>query len=190
MREFGLPCVVAINRRPGDNDDELALVKRLALDAGAFAAEVNEGFERGGLGATELADAVVDACEQASDFKLIYDDRDSIAAKIDAVARRVYKAKDVFLHPAAKRRIHQFEAAGLGGLPICMAKTPLSLSGDPTLLGAPEQFTLEVRDLRAYTGAGWLVALCGDIQQMPGLGRTPAALNIDIDSEGRTVGLF
>jgi formate--tetrahydrofolate ligase len=190
VREFGLPCVVAINRRPDDSEEELALVKRLALDGGAFAAEVNEGFERGGSGAAELAEAVVDACEQVSDFKLLYDDGDSIAAKIEAVATRIYGARDVFLHPAAERRIREFEAAGLGGLPICMAKTPLSLSGDPALLGAPEQFTLEVRDLRAYTGAGWLVALCGDIQQMPGLGRAPAALNIDIDSEGRTVGLF
>jgi formate--tetrahydrofolate ligase len=188
--EFGLPCVVAINRRPGDSDEQLALVKRLALDGGAFAAEVNEGFERGGAGATELAGAVVEACEQPGDFKLIYDDEDSIAAKIDAVAKRVYNAAQVSLHPAAKRRIREFETAGLGRLPICMAKTPLSLSGDPSLLGAPEGFTLEVRDLRAYTGAGWLVALCGDIQQMPGLGRTPAALSVDIDADGRTVGLF
>jgi formyltetrahydrofolate synthetase len=190
VSEFGLPCVVAVNRRPGDSDEELALVKRLALDGGAFAAEVNEGFERGGVGASELAEAVVDACEQISDFELIYDDEDSITAKITAVATRVYKAADVFLHPAAERRIREFEGAGLSGLPICMAKTPLSLSGDPNLLGAPEDFTLEVRDLRAYTGAGWLVALCGDIQQMPGLGKTPAALSIDIDSDGRTLGLF
>jgi formate--tetrahydrofolate ligase len=190
VREFGLPCVVAVNRRPGDSDEQLALVKRLALDAGAFAAEVNEGFERGGPGAIELADRVVDACEQPSDFKLIYDDSDSIREKLSAVATRVYKAKDVLLHPAAERRLGQFEAAGLGELPVCMAKTPLSLSGDPALLGAPENFTLEVRDLRAYTGAGWLVALCGDIQQMPGLGRAPAALGIDIDADGRTVGLF
>jgi formyltetrahydrofolate synthetase len=190
VREFGLPCVVAVNRRPGDSEEELTLVRRLALAGGAFAAEVNEGFERGGEGATALAGAVVEATEQPSDFSFIYDDRDSIAEKIHAVATRVYGAEGVFLHPAAEQRIAEFEAAGLGGLPICMAKTPLSLSGDPKLLGAPEDFTLEVRDLRAYTGAGWLVPLCGDIQQMPGLGRAPAALNVDIDSEGRTVGLF
>ncbi len=190
VREFGLPCVVAVNRRPGDSDQELALVARLALEGGAFAAEVNEGFERGGGGALELAEAVIEACEQPSDFKLLYADSDSITAKINAVAKRVYGAGDVQLHPAAERRIRQFEADGLGELPICMAKTPLSLSADPALLGAPEQFTLEVRDVRAYTGAGWLVPLCGDIQQMPGLGRTPAALNVDIDGEGRTVGLF
>ena len=96
----------------------------------------------------------------------------------------------MFLYPAAEQRISQFEADGLGALPICMAKTHLSLSADPTMLNAPEDFTLQVRDLRAYTGAGWLVPLCGDIQQMPGLGKSPAALNVDIDAEGRTVGLF
>jgi formate--tetrahydrofolate ligase len=190
VREFGLPCVVAVNRRPGDTDEELALVKRLALEAGAFAAEINEGFARGGAGAAALAEAVVDACEQPNEFGYMYEQDDSIVSKIDAVATRLYGAKDVFLYPAAEQRIKQFEADGLGGLPICMAKTHLSLSADPTLLGAPEDFTLQVRDVRAYTGAGWLVPLCGDIQQMPGLGKTPAALNVDIDEHGRTVGLF
>jgi formate--tetrahydrofolate ligase len=190
VREFGLPCVVAINRRPGDADEELALVKRLALEAGAFAAEINEGFARGGAGAATLADAVVDACEQPNEFGFMYEPKDSIVAKINAVAKRVYGAKDVFLYPAAEQRIKQFEAEGLGRVPICMAKTHLSLSADPTLLGAPEDFTLQVRDVRAYTGAGWLVPLCGDVQQMPGLGKTPAALNVDIDEHGRTVGLF
>jgi formyltetrahydrofolate synthetase len=188
--EFGLPCVVAVNRRPGDTDEELALVKQLALDGGAFAAEINEGFERGGAGAAALAEAVVDACRQPNEFHYLYEDSDSIEAKINAVAKRVYGAKDVFLYPAAEQRIRQFEADGLGSLPICMAKTHLSLSADPALLGAPEDFTLQVRDLRAYTGAGWLVPLCGDIQQMPGLGKTPAALNVDIDADGRTIGLF
>jgi formate--tetrahydrofolate ligase len=190
VKEFGLPCVVAVNRRPGDTDEELGLVKQLALDAGAFGAEINEGFERGGPGAAALAEAVVRACEQPNEFGFMYEDGDSITTKIEAVAKRVYKAQDVFLYPAAEQRIAQFEADGLSNLPICMAKTHLSLSGDATLLNAPEDFTLQVRDVRAYTGAGWLVPLCGDIQQMPGLGKTPAALNVDIDSEGRTVGLF
>ncbi len=190
VSEFGLKCVVAVNRRPGGTDEELELVKQLAVDGGAFAAEINEGFERGGPGATALADAVVDACEQPNEFRFMYEDSDSIAAKIKAVATRLYKAKDVFLYPAAEQRIKQFEADGLSELPICMAKTHLSLSADPTLLNAPEDFTLQVRDVRAYTGSGWLVPLCGDIQQMPGLGKTPAALNVDIDAEGRTVGLF
>jgi formyltetrahydrofolate synthetase len=190
VREFGVPCVVAVNRRPGDSDEEVELVKRRALELGAFAAEINEGFERGGAGAGALAEAVVEACEQPNDFDFIYDSADSITTKINAVATRVYGAADVALHPAAENRIREFESAGLGALPICMAKTPLSLSGDPTMFGAPENFTLQVRDIRAYTGAGWLVPLCGDIQQMPGLGKQPAALNVDIDSEGRTVGLF
>jgi formyltetrahydrofolate synthetase len=190
VREFGVPCVVAVNRRPGDRDEELELVRQRALELGAFGAEINQGFERGGPGASALAEATVSACEQPNQFDFIYDLGDSIEEKISAVAKRVYQAKDVHLHPAAGARIREFEAAGLGGLPICMAKTPLSLSGDPTLLGAPEGFSLQVRDLRAYTGAGWLVPLCGDIQQMPGLGRHPAALDVDIDAEGRTVGLF
>jgi formate--tetrahydrofolate ligase len=190
VREFGVPCVVAVNRRPGDSDAELALAKQRALDLGAFAAEINEGFERGGAGAAALAEAVVDACEQPSEFDFLYRSDDPIAAKIDAVATRVYGAKDVLLAPAAQARISEFEAAGLGSLPICMAKTPLSLSADPSLIGAPEGFTLQVRDVRAYTGAGWLVPLCGEIQQMPGLGARPAALNVDIDADGQTVGLF
>jgi len=190
VREFGLPCVVAVNRRPGDGEEELALVKRRALEHGAFAAEVNEGFEKGGAGAAALAEAVVEACEQPHRFDFIYDTHDPIASKIDAISRRVYGATEAQLLHAARQRIAQFEAAGLGGLPVCMAKTPLSLSGDPALLGAPEDFTIEVRDVRAYTGAGWLVPLCGDIQQMPGLGRTPAAMNVDIDADGLTVGLF
>jgi formate--tetrahydrofolate ligase len=190
VREFGLPCVVAVNRRPGDTDEEVELVRRLALEAGAFAAEVNDGFARGGAGAADLAHAVVEACEQPSDFRLLYEDEAPIEAKIEAVAKRVYGAKDVFLYPAAEQKIKQFTADGLGHLPICMAKTPLSLSAEPELLNAPKDFTLQVRDIRAYTGAGWLVPLCGDITQMPGLGKTPAALNVDIDEDGRTVGLF
>jgi formyltetrahydrofolate synthetase len=187
---FGVPCVVAINRRPGDRDDEVELVRRLALEAGAFAAEVNEAFEKGGIGAADLASAVVDACEQPSDFRMLYSDETGLREKIEAVALRVYHAKDVFFYPEAERNIEQFEGDGFGHFPVCMAKTHLSLSADPTLLNAPDDFTLTVRDIRAYTGAGWVVPLCGDITQMPGLGKTPAALNVDIDEYGRTVGLF
>ncbi|MGZ8634142.1 MAG: formate--tetrahydrofolate ligase [Solirubrobacteraceae bacterium] len=190
VREFGLPCVVAVNRRPGDTDDEVELVRRLSLGAGAYAAEVNEGFTRGGAGASDLARAVVDACEQPSSFQTLYRDEDSVVEKIEAIATRVYGARDVYIYPEAERKIAQFTADGLDLLPICMAKTHLSLSADPELLNAPEDFRLAVRDVRAYTGAGWLVPLCGDITQMPGLGKTPAALNVDIDENGRTVGLF
>jgi formyltetrahydrofolate synthetase len=190
VRGFGLPCVVAVNRRPGDTDEEVDLVKALALEGGAYAAEVNEGFERGGEGAAALGEAVADACEQPNDFKLIYEDDDPIEVKIEKVAKKVYGASEVVLYLDAQRRIRQYHEDGLDTLPICMAKTHLSLSADPALLNAPEDFELPVRDIRAYTGAGWLVPLCGDIQQMPGLGKAPAALNVDIDDEGRTVGLF
>jgi formyltetrahydrofolate synthetase len=190
IKQYGVPCVVAVNRRPGDVDEEVELVRRLALEAGAFAAEVNEGFEKGGEGAAALAQAVVEACEQPSEFQMLYEDDTPIREKIEAVATRVYGASDVFYYPEAEKRIEQFTADGLTDLPVCMAKTHLSLSADPALLNAPEDFTLQVRDIRAYTGAGWLVPLCGDITQMPGLGKSPAALNVDINEDGRTVGLF
>ncbi|MET0510310.1 MAG: formate--tetrahydrofolate ligase [Thermoleophilaceae bacterium] len=190
VKTFGLPCVVAVNRRPGDTDDEVALVKRLALEAGAHGAEINEAFARGGEGASALAEAVVAACSAPSDFQLIYDDDDSIEVKIEKVATKVYGASDVVFYLDAQRKIRQYNDDGLNKLPICMAKTHLSLSADPALLNAPEDFVLPVRDIRAYTGAGWLVPLAGDIQQMPGLGKSPAALNVDIDANGRTVGLF
>jgi formate--tetrahydrofolate ligase len=190
VRGFGLPCVVAVNRRPGDTDDEVELVRALALEGGAVAAEINDGFARGGEGAVELAEAVAAAAEQQSEFKLTYEDDDPIDVKIRKVASQVYGAKDVVFYLEAERKIRQYTEDGLDKLPICMAKTHLSLSADPALLGAPEDFTLPVRDIRAYTGAGWLVPLCGDIQQMPGLGKAPAALNVDIDEDGRTFGLF
>jgi formate--tetrahydrofolate ligase len=190
VKQFGLPCVVAVNRRPGDTNEEVELVKRLALEAGAFRAEANEGFAKGGIGAADLASAVVDACDEPSEFRMLYEDDWTIQDKIEAIARRVYGAADVYFYPEAEKKIGQYSADGLDRFPICMAKTHLSLSSDPALLNAPENFSLPVRDIRAYTGAGWLVPLCGDITQMPGLGKTPAALNVDIDENGRTVGLF
>jgi formate--tetrahydrofolate ligase len=190
VREFGLPCVVAVNHRPGDTEAEVKLVRQFALEAGAHAAEVSDGFARGGPGASALAEAVIDACRQPSGFHFLYPDDASIEDKIEAVARRIYGASELYYYPDAERRIAQFTANGLGELPVCMAKTHLSLSADPALLNAPENFSLPVRDVRAYTGAGWLVPLCGDIQQMPGLGATPAAHNVDVDETGRTIGLF
>ncbi|HXO10233.1 MAG TPA: formate--tetrahydrofolate ligase [Solirubrobacteraceae bacterium] len=190
IQTFGVPPVVAVNRRPGDTNEEVELVRRLAIEAGAFAAEANEGFTKGGAGAADLAEAVVEACEQPNTFHQIYQDDEPIQDKIEAIAKHVYGAKDVYYYPEADAKIGQFTREGLGHLPVCMAKTHLSLSADPQLLNAPENFTLPVRDIRAYTGAGWLVPLCGDVMQMPGLGKTPAAMNIDIDEDGRTVGLF
>jgi formate--tetrahydrofolate ligase len=190
IRQFGLPAVVAVNRRPGDTNEEVELVKRLALEAGAFGAEANEGFAKGGIGAADLASAVVEACDQPNSFHPLYEDDWTIQDKIETVAKKVYGAREVYFYPEAEQKIGQFMKDGLGTFPVCMAKTHLSLSSDPNLLNAPENFTLPVRDIRAYTGAGWLVPLCGDITQMPGLGKTPAALNVDIDADGRTVGLF
>jgi formyltetrahydrofolate synthetase len=187
---FGLQAVVAVNRFPTDTDDELELVRRLALEHGAYAAEVNEGFERGGEGATALGEAVIDAAERPSDFQFTYPLEAPIEKKIGLIATKVYGADGVDLLPAAKQKAAAFEQTGLGKLPICMAKTHLSLSHDPALRNAPTGFTVPVRDLRPYTGAGWIVALCGDMMTMPGLGKTPAAFSIDIDASGEIVGLF
>jgi formate--tetrahydrofolate ligase len=190
VREFGLNPVVAINRFPEDTDEEVGLVRKLALELGAHSAAVNSAFEDGGAGATELAEAVVDAADHPSDFRTMYPPDAPIAAKIEAVAKRVYGADGIYLLPAAENDVHRFTEQGLDHVPICMAKTHLSLSADPNLIGAPTGFTVPVRAVRAYTGAGWLVALCGDMQTMPGLSATPAAFNVDIDENGRTVGLF
>jgi formyltetrahydrofolate synthetase len=190
ITKFGLPAVVAVNRRPGDSDEDVEAVRQLALKAGAHGAEINEGFEQGGKGVAKLAEAVVAACDAPSDFKLLYPDDASIAEKIEAVATEVYGADGVTFAPLAQQKIEQFTKDGLAHFPVCMAKTQLSLSADPKLLGAPKGFEIHVRDIRAYTGAGWLVPLCGDIMQMPGLGAKPAARSIDIDADGNTVGLF
>jgi formyltetrahydrofolate synthetase len=187
---FGLKAVVAVNRFPGDTAEEVALVQRLALEYGAHAAEPNEAFERGGAGAAELAEAVADAAEQPSSFRYTYGLEEPIDAKIEAIVRQVYGADGAVFLQTAKDKIARYGRDGLDRLPICMAKTHLSLSHDPELANAPTGFDVTVRDIRAYTGAGWLVALCGTMQTMPGLGVTPAAFGVDIDEDGRTVGLF
>ena len=187
---FGLQAVVGVNKFPTDTPEELELVCRLALEQGAYAAEVNEGFERGGEGATALAEAVIGAAEEPSDFDFAYPLDAPIEEKIRLIATKVYGADGVELLPAAKKKAAEFEQSGLAELPICMAKTHLSLSHDPALRNAPTGFTVPVRDLRPYTGAGWIVALCGEMMTMPGLGKTPAAFSIDIDEHGETVGLF
>ena len=190
IRDFGLSAVVAINAFPDDTAEEVATVRRLALELGAHAAAVNSAFEDGGEGARELAEAVVDAAETPNAFEPVYDVDAPIVAKIEAIAKRVYGADGIYLLPAAENDVKRFTEQGLDTVPICMAKTHLSLSHDPALTNAPTGFTVPVRAVRAYTGAGWLVALCGDMQTMPGLSATPAAFNVDIDENGRTVGLF
>ena len=190
IREFGLNAVVAVNAFPSDTTDEVELVKRIALEHGAYAAEANNGFLRGGEGGAALAEAVVAAADEPSKFDFVYPLDAPIEDKIELIAKRVYGAEGINLLPAARAKIKAFNETGLDKLPICMAKTHLSLSADPLLANAPTGFTVGVRDLRAYTGAGWIVALCGDMQTMPGLGKKPAAMSVDIDEDGETVGLF
>jgi len=189
VRRFGLECVVAVNRFPGDQPAEVEAVRTLALEFGATAAEVNEGYEEGGEGAATLAEAVVEAASRPVRLDYLYSLEDSIEEKIAAIATQAYGAAAVELSPAARAAAEGLEAAGLGGLPVCMAKTHLSLSHDPVLSGAPSGFVLPVRELRPYTGAGWVVALCGEMQTMPGLSASPAALGIDVDPAGIITGL-
>ncbi len=190
VTEFGLKAVVAVNRFPTDPDEELETVRKLAVDYGAYAAELNDAFERGGEGASSLAEAIVDVAEQPDEFDFVYQLDAPIADKIEAICKRVYGAEGVAFLPAAQEKLKTFTEQGYDTLPVCMAKTHLSLSHDPTLLNAPTGFTVTVRDIRAYTGSGWLVPLLGDMQTMPGLGVKPAAFDVDIDENGTTVGLF
>jgi formate--tetrahydrofolate ligase len=189
VREFGLQSVVAVNRFPGDDEKELATVKRLALDAGALAAEVNDGYERGGPGAIDLAEAVAEAADRPQPAGYLYPLDASITAKIEAIATRVYGAAGIELSPEAAAQAERLETLGLADLPVCIAKTHLSLSHDPKLTGAPRGFTFPVRELRPYTGAGWIVAVSGAMQTMPGLPADPAALRVDVDRDGVIEGL-
>ena len=190
VRSFGIQPVVAINTRPDDEPELLELIKELSLEAGAFGAAIHDGFGSGGEGVVELAEVVIAAADAESNFTLLYADDDPIAVKIEKVATTVYGADGIELAPAALEAIKRYEEQGIAHLPICMAKTHLSLSHDPTLRNRPTGFTVPIRDIRAYTGAGMLVPLCGEMLQMPGLGAKPAAFSIDLDENGETIGLF
>jgi formate--tetrahydrofolate ligase len=181
VREVGIEPVVAVNRFPNDTRGDTDAVRKLALELGAFAAELNDGFERGGEGAAALAEAVQAAATRPRQFHYLYADDDRLVDKIDSVARNVYGAAGIELTAAALRQADKLEASGLARLPVCMAKTHLSLSHEPTAIGAPRGFTLPIRELRPYTGAGWIVALCGEMQTMPGLPSKPAAFGVDVD---------
>jgi len=190
VHAFGLQCVIAVNRFPGDSDADIDLARGLAAELDVAGVAVSEGFERGGEGGVELAEVVMKAAAAGPKTpSFLYSLDDSIEQKIANVATRAYGAAGIELSPAARKQAEQFEAEGLGRLPICMAKTHLSLSHDPEVFGAPTGFTIPVRELRPYTGAGWIVAVCGDVQTMPGLSAHPAALDIDVDQAGRTTGL-
>lgn len=186
----GVTPIVAINVFETDHPEEIAVIKRLAVQAGALGAAVCRHFSEGGAGATELAEMVVQACEQPSGFRFLYELDQPIKRKIETIATQIYGAAGVSYEPAAEKQITMYESAGLGKLPICMAKTHLSLSHDPSLKGAPSGFTLPIREVRASVGAGFIYPLCGTMQTMPGLPEHPAAESVDIDSNGNVVGLF
>ncbi len=191
MKAMGLPVIVTSNRFPSDTDEEIAELRRLCEECGASYAPA-EIYARGGEGGIELAKKVLDVLDSGNETspKFIYDLNDSVEDKIRAVATKIFGAKDVDILPEAKELIEGFEKAGYGNLPICVAKTQYSLSDDPKLLGRPEGFTLTVREARLAAGAGYIVLLTGKIMTMPGLPKAPAALKIDIDSDGVVHGLF
>ena len=186
---YGLPCVVAINRFPTDTEAELALVGEKCRELGVNVA-LSEVWGKGGDGGVELAQEVVRLCETQGDFRYAYEQGTTIEEKLNAIVRKVYRGAGVALTPAAKKQAQQLEAMGFVDYPICMAKTQYSFSDDPKLLGAPEGFTVTVRNLKVSAGAGFIVALTGDIMTMPGLPKVPAAENIDVTEDGRITGLF
>ena len=188
MKAHGVTPVVAINAFPGDHDADLAAIAEIADEYGARCA-ITTHFSDGGAGAAELAEAVAEACEEPSSFKVLYEDDLSLKDKIAAVATTVYGAEDVEYSATANRQLNTYEAAGFGHLPVCIAKTHLSISSDPSLKGAPTGWTLPVREVRASVGAGFVYPICGDMRTMPGLGRQPAAMGIDLDENGEIVGL-
>lgn len=190
MKKFGVNPVVAINVFTDDTDKEIEAVKEIALANGATGVSVARHWAEGGAGAAELAEKVVDACEQPNDFRFLYDVDLPIKDKIEIIAREIYRADGVEYTAAANRQIRSFERDGFGDLPICMAKTHLSFTADPTIKGAPTGFTLPISEVRASVGAGFIYPLVGDMRTMPGLSDAPAAQNVDIDENGRVVGLF
>ena len=189
VQKFGLPAVVAINAFPTDTREELDFVEEKCVAMGASVA-LSEVWAKGGEGGLELADKVMEAMEKPSNFRFMYEVEQSIPEKIGAVAREIYGADGVDFTGPAKKQLAEIEALGLDKMPVCMAKTQYSLSDDPTKLGRPEGFRITVKELRISAGAGFIVALTGDILTMPGLPKKPAAENMDIDVQGRITGLF
>lgn len=190
VKQFGVPVVVAINVFPTDTENEIEFLREKALAAGASAAHVSTLFAEGGKGGEDLAHALVAACEEPSDFKLLYEDDATLKEKIEAIATKIYGADGVDYEDEANRQLARFEENGFGKLPICMAKTQYSLSDDPKLKGRPTGFRFKVRDARVAVGAGFVYPLAGSIMTMPGLGKTPAGMKMDIDENGDVVGML
>lgn len=186
---YGLNCVVALNRFPTDTDAELALVEEKCRELGVNV-RLCEVWAKGGEGGEELAREVVRLCELPNDFRFAYEDGDSIEEKLRAVTRKVYGGRDVIFTDEARAQLERLTAMGFSGLPVCIAKTQYSFSDDKTKLGAPVDFDITVRSLRVSAGAGFIVALTGDILTMPGLPKRPAAEGIDVDENGKISGLF
>ncbi|MDA8283021.1 MAG: formate--tetrahydrofolate ligase [Actinomycetota bacterium] len=189
IKIHGVSPVVAINAFPTDHPSEWEAIEEVAASMGARTA-VCHHFSQGGKGATDLAEAVVEAASEPSQFQMLYPDDMPLRDKIDTVARRVYGADGVSYAPTAGRQLDRYEKAGYGNLPVCIAKTHLSISSDPALRGAPTGWTLPIREVRASVGAGFIYPIAGDMRTMPGLGTNPAAFSIDLDADGNIVGLF
>ena len=187
---YKLPCVVAVNRFPTDTDREVEFIIEKCRSLGVNVV-LSDVWAKGGDGGTKLAKEVVRLCEEEKgDFTFSYEDSESIAEKIEAVVKKIYGGKGVIFTPAAEKQLRQLEESGFGSLPVCIAKTQYSFSDDPAKLGAPENFDVTVRNLKVSAGAGFIVALTGNIMTMPGLPKVPAAENIDVDENGNITGLF
>ena len=190
LRRYGVPAVVAINAFPGDAESEFEAIREVALAAGARDAVVTTHWADGGAGSEALAAAVWDASEEDSDFQLLYPDEMSLPEKIETIAVKVYGADGVDYAPPAAKALALYDQLGYSHLPVCMAKTHLSISHDPQLLGRPTGFRVPIRDVKLAAGAGFIYPLAGDMRTMPGLPSKPAGNNVDIDENGKPVGLF
>ncbi|MCM8772628.1 MAG: formate--tetrahydrofolate ligase [Candidatus Omnitrophica bacterium] len=190
VKIFGIPVVVAINKFQTDTEKEIEKTKELALEFGADDVAVSEVWEKGGEGGLELAEKVIKACEKEKNFQFLYELNWPIKKKIETIATKIYGAEKVEYSSLAEEKIKLYTKWGFENLPICMAKTHLSLSHDPNLKGAPKGFTLPIRDIRISAGAGFLYPLCGEMRTMPGLPSEPAGTKVDIDKNGKIIGLF
>ena len=186
---YGIPCVVAINRFPTDTEAELEMVREKCRGLGVNVA-LSEVWGKGGEGGIQLAEEVLSLTEQDNDFHFVYEDEMSLEEKINSVASKIYRADGVEFSAAAKKQLDRIEALGFGRLPVCMAKTQYSFSDNPNLLGAPRGFRISIKDVKVCSGAGFVVVKTGDIMTMPGLPKVPSAEKIDVDEDGRISGLF
>ncbi|MEK6714759.1 MAG: formate--tetrahydrofolate ligase [Candidatus Omnitrophota bacterium] len=189
IKIFGIPVVVTINRFSADTDKEIALIKEIAKNAGAEDAIVSDLFAKGSKGGEELAEKIVEVSKKKANFKFLYELDSTIEEKMWVIATKIYGAKDIDISPKALEQIEEFNKLGFNGLPLCMAKTHLSLSHDPELKGRPKDFVVPIREIKVSAGAGFLYALLGDMRTMPGLPSVPAGTKIDIDKDGKIVGL-